>query len=249
MAGRAPGHDAQVAIITGGGSGIGRAVAVALSELGWYCLLVGRREPVLIDAVASLASAGSHITADITADGAAQTVVSRILDEHGRIDVVVHAAGIFEKRSVGETDPGFWASVLETNLGAAMELTRAAWPALCETGGQVVLVSSIAAVQAFPGNSAYAASKGGLNALGEVLRLEGREHGVRILTICPGQTDTEIWDGKAPDEVRSRMMNPQSVGELVATLVELDRGIDVDPVVLRPMLDPWAVGPPPDVES
>lgn len=242
-------HRGDAAIVTGGGSGIGRAISFALADIGYHCLLVGRREHVLTEVASSLATPASHITIDLNAPGAADTIVKRALDERGRVDVVVHAAGVFEKRDIAETEPGFWAEVLETNLGSVMALTRAAWPALCRVGGQVVLVSSIAAVQAFPGNAAYAASKGGLNALGEVLRLEGREHGVRVLTICPGQTDTGIWDGMAPDAVRARMMDPASVGGLVARLVELDRRIDVAPVVLRPMVDPWAVDPGPEVGS
>lgn len=235
-------HDDPVAIITGGGSGIGRASAVSLAGNGYRCVLVGRREDPLAQTSASLPTPGSHIALDITDPGAAETVVARALDQHGRIDLVVHAAGVFEKRDVGETDTEFWADVLDLNLGAVMELTRGAWSALCEAGGQVVLVSSIAAVQGFPGNAAYAASKGGMNALGEVLRLEGRDHGVRVLTVCPGQTDTDIWDGKAPSAVRARMMDPASVGGLIAALVALDRAIDIEPVVIRPQLDPWAVG-------
>jgi NADP-dependent 3-hydroxy acid dehydrogenase YdfG len=236
------GHDDPVAIVTGGGSGIGRASAVQLAENGHRCVLIGRREEVLTETSASLPTSGSHIALDITDVGAAEKVVTRTLEEHGRIDVLVHAAGVFEKRGVGETDTDFWSSVIDLNLGAVMELTRAAWSALCDVGGQVVLVSSIAAVQGFPGNAAYAASKGGMNALGEVLRLEGREHGVRVLTVCPGQTDTDIWNGKAPSEVRERMMDPASIGGLIAALVALDRAIDIEPVVIRPMLDPWTAG-------
>ena len=121
-----------------------------------------------------------------------------------------------------------------------MALTRASWEALSDSGGQIVLISSIAAVQAFEGNAAYAASKGGLNALGEVLRLEGRAFGIRVITVCPAQIDTELWEDKAPDHVRERMMPADGVGELVADLVGTDRRIDIAPVVVRPVRDPWA---------
>ncbi|MYJ42540.1 MAG: SDR family NAD(P)-dependent oxidoreductase, partial [Acidimicrobiaceae bacterium] len=87
--------------------------------------------------------------------------------------------------------------------------------------------------------AAYAASKGGLNALGEVLRLEGRGCGIRVITLCPAQIDTELWDGKAPDSVRARMMTAAGVGELVASLVHTDRRIDIGPIVIRPVRDPW----------
>ena len=120
--------------------------------------------------------------------------------------MIVHSAGVFEKAPAPEVTPHHWQQVMDINLSAVMALTSAGWEALAASGGQIVLISSIAAVQAFEGNAAYAASKGGLNALGEVLRLEGRGRGIRVITVCPAQTDTELWIGKAPDRVRARMM-------------------------------------------
>lgn len=230
----------RVAVVTGGGSGIGLAIASGLAPAGYRCVLVGRRAGVLESAAASLDGPGGFVVADLAETDSPDRVAAEVLSTHGRLDVLVHAAGVFEKRPVADTDLGHWHMVMRTNLTAVMQLTRACWDALREAHGQVVLVSSIAATQAFPENSAYAASKGGLNALGEVLRLEGRPHGIRVLTVCPGQTDTELWEGKAPAEVRARMMNAGSVGELVVSLVGLDRAIDVDPVFVRPVADPWS---------
>jgi len=232
--------DSPVAIVTGGGSGIGRATAEALATDGFRCILVGRREAVLLEAAAGLATPAGHIVADVTDPEDRARVVERTLADHGRIDLVVHAAGVFEKREVADTTDEFFEAVLDLNLASVMALTRVAWPALVAAGGQIVLISSIAAVQAFPGNSAYAASKGGMNALGEVIAVEGKEAGVRVITVCPGQTRTDIWAGKAPDAVLDKMMDAGGVGRLVASLVGVDRGIDIEPVVIRPMLDPWA---------
>ena len=154
--------------------------------------------------------------------------------------MIVHSAGVFEKAPAPEVTPHHWQQVMDINLSAVMALTSAGWEALAASGGQIVLISSIAAVQAFEGNAAYAASKGGLNALGEVLRLEGRGQGIRVITVCPAQTDTELWTAKAPDRVRARMMPADGVGELVASLMGTDRRIDIGPVVIRPVRDPWA---------
>lgn len=180
------------------------------------------------------------MAADLAESGEPERVVQGALASYGRIDVMVHSAGVFEKAPASEVTPDHWQRVLDVNLSAVMALTRAGWEALSDSGGQVVLISSVAAVQAFEGNAAYAASKGGLNALGEVLRLEGRDRGIRVITLCPAQIDTELWDGKAPDAVRSRMMPAAGVGELVADLVGADRRIDIGPVVIRPVHDPWA---------
>ena len=231
---------AAVAIVTGGGTGIGLACASALSARGTLCVLVGRRKARLQAAAKSLDSSATVLAADLTEPGEPERIVSETVAAHGRIDVIVHSAGTFEKASVPDVALDHWQDVIDINLGAVMALTRAGWQALGESGGQIVLISSIAAVQAFEGNAAYAASKGGLNALGEVLRLEGRDRGIRVITVCPAQVDTELWDQKAPDHVRGHMMPAEGVGELVADLVGSDRRIDIGPVVIRPVRDPWA---------
>ena len=206
-------------------------------------MLVGRRQDRLDAAVSALALPAAAVAADLTEPGAPERVVEETLAACGRIDVVVHSAGLFDKAATPDVTADHWQRVLDINLGAVMALTRAAWAPLAASGGQVVLISSIAAVQAFEGNAAYAASKGGLNALGEVLRLEGRDRGIRVITVCPAQIDTELWDGKAPESVRARMMPAAGVGELVADLVGSDRRIDIEPVVIRPPHDPWQEQP------
>lgn len=228
-----------VAIITGGGSGIGRACAAALAARGLRCVLVGRRKDRLQAAAAALDGPARLVAADLTDAGEPERVVAEVLAAHGRIDVIVHSAGVFEKAPASEVTPDHWQRVLDVNLSAVMALTRAGWQALSDSGGQIVLISSIAAVQPFEGNAAYAASKGGLNALGEVLRLEGRDCGIRVITLCPAQIDTELWDGKAPGRVRARMMPAAGVGELVANLLGTDRRIDIGSIVIRPVHDPW----------
>ena len=72
-----------------------------------------------------------------------------------------------------------------------------------------------------------------------MLRLEGRDHGIRVITVCPAQIDTELWAEMAPDHVRGRMMPADGIGELVADLVSTDRRIDIGPLVIRPVHDPW----------
>ena len=228
-----------VAVVTGGGTGIGRSCAAALSARGTHCVLVGRRRDRLEAAAAALTAPATVLAADLTEADEPERIIAQTIATHGRIDIVVHSAGVFEKASAPDATAEHWQRVIDINLSAVMALTRAAWEALSESGGQIVLISSIAAVQAFEGNAAYAASKGGMNALGEVLRLEGRDRGIRVITLCPAQIDTELWDEKAPEQVRARMIPAGGVGELVADLVGTDRRIDIGPVVIRPVRDPW----------
>ena len=230
----------QVVLVTGGSSGIGAATAMALAARGARVVVAGRSLERLEAVAAQAGPLTTPLACDLARWDAPGELIAEVVDRFDRLDVVVNAAGVFEKRSIADTDPDFWRSVVEVNLKATVQLTRAAWPHLQASAGQVVLISSIAAVRGFPENAAYAASKGGLNAFGEVLRVEGRPSGIRVLTICPAQTDTEIWEGKAPDAVRAAMMRAPGVGELIADLVGTDRSIDFAPLFIEPPVDPWS---------
>jgi 3-oxoacyl-[acyl-carrier protein] reductase len=108
-------------------------------------------------------------------------------------------------------------------------------------GGQIVNISSVAGVEAYAGNSAYAASKFGLNGLTGVLALEGRPHNIRVLALCPAAADTDAWAGQAPEAVRRRMMPAEALGEFVAWLLASPRGLHFDPIIVRNFRDPWNV--------
>lgn len=231
--------DGQVALVTGGGSGIGKAVAVALAEMGVRCALVGRRADVLDEALGELATPGVAVPGDLTDHSSHAEILSRVGELLGPVDILVNSAGIFEKNTIQDTSDEFWDRVMTINLNAVMAFTRSVWPALQQTSGQILMVSSLATRSAFPGNSAYAASKAAMNALAEVLTLEGRGDGIRVITIGPGQTDTPIWTEMAPVEVRDAMMTSTAVGELTAALLASDRGMQIDPVFMKPMKDPW----------
>lgn len=230
----------MVGLVTGGGTGVGAAVAAALAELGVQVMATGRREDRLSAVARGLATPGGYIAADITSAETPDRVIDATIVKFGRLDIVVHAAGVFDKAPVEDTDAEFWHRIVDVNLTAVVALTRVAWPHLRQASGQVVLISSAAALRGFPGNAAYAATKGGLNAFGEVLRVEGQPHGIRMLTVCPAQIDTELWDDKAPDEVRAEMMRPDGVGQLIAALVASDRSIDYSPISIQPPADPWS---------
>ena len=237
-------HDlqGQVAIVTGGGSGIGRAIAASLAADGVRCALVGRRAEKLDSALGRLATPGIAIVADITDHRTHAQILDETQNTLGPVNILVHSAGIFENQPIEDTTDEVWDGILAVNLTAVMTLTRTAWPTLVSTSGQIVLISSIATTQHFEGDAAYAASKAGVDALGQVLALEGNKHGIRVITINPAQTDTDLWDDKAPPEVRARMMKSTAVGELAAALVAIDRDVDLSPIRIRPTQDPWKTG-------
>jgi 3-oxoacyl-[acyl-carrier protein] reductase len=187
--------NSPVAIITGAGTGIGRATAIALSQNGHRIALCGRRESTLQE-TAKLAGAGLVITADVTKRGDISRVVENTLTEFGRIDAIVNNAGLAAVRSVEEMSIEEWHAVIDTNLSAAFYLSKAVWPIFKRQGaGVVVNLSSMAARDPFAGFSAYGAAKAGLNLFSLSLAREGAKIGVRVYTIAPGAVETEMFRG------------------------------------------------------
>lgn len=233
----------QIAIITGAGSGLGAAIARALAAEGARCVLAGRRLEPLQAVSAEIKAAGGEARALVT-DLSDENQIEHLAQETARvfggIDILVNNAGIFQLAPFAETSTELLDQMLAINLRGAFLLCRAAWPHLRRRGGgQIVNLSSAAGVEAYPDSAAYSVTKFGLNGLSEALALEGKPHNIRVFAVCPGAIETPIWEGQAPASVRSRMMKPESVAEVVRWLVTSPRQLDFDPMVIRNFQDPW----------
>jgi NAD(P)-dependent dehydrogenase (short-subunit alcohol dehydrogenase family) len=233
----------QTAIVTGAGSGLGAAIAQALAGGGAHCVLAGRRPDALGETAARIAAAGGQATVlptDVTQAAQVEQLAARALARAGRIDILVNAAGIFRLASFEATSLELFDTTLAVNLRGAFLCCRAVWPHMRQAGGgQIVNLSSMAAVRAFEGNTAYAPSKAGLIGLSGVMALEGRPHNIRVLAICPAATDTPVWQGQAPEAVRAAMMSAEAVAEQVAWLLATPRGLAFEPIVIGNFQDPW----------
>lgn len=182
----------RVALITGGGSGIGAAAAQALRDGGHEVVVTGRR-PGPLRAVARRTGA-VPVVADVADGDAMRLAVAEALDRFGRLDAVVANAGTSGGGTVATTEPDAWREVLEVNLTGAYLTARAALPALLEAAGAIVLVSSVAALASPPASVAYAVSKAGLLALGRSLAVDHGAAGLRANVVCPGWTRSEMAD-------------------------------------------------------
>lgn len=233
----------QTAIVTGAGSGLGAAIARALAGAGAHCVLAGRRLDALAVTAEAIRAASGRATAvptDVTQASQVERLAAAALAETGRIDILVNAAGVFRLAAFEDTSLELFDQTLAVNLRGAFVCCRAVWPHMRQAGGgQIVNLSSIAAVRTFEGNAAYAPSKAGLNALSGVMALEGQPHHIRVLTICPAATDTPVWEGQAPAAVRAAMMAPETVAEQVAWLLAAPRNLMFDPIVIGNFQDPW----------
>jgi len=183
----------KVALVTGASSGIGRATARALAHLGARVLLVARDSRRLEALAAELGEGVAAVaSADLRRPDSRGAVVAACVARWGRCDILVNAAGVIAAGPLASTDRAAWDDMLELNLHAVVELTRAALPHLEAAHGCVVNVSSVAGTRAFPGLIAYAVSKAAVDQLTRCAALELGPRGVRVNAVNPGVVVTEL---------------------------------------------------------
>lgn len=211
----------KVAIITGGGSGIGQMTATRFAEEG-ASIFVADQDADGAAATTALVEAAGGVCAsfvcDVTDEDAAAAGVSRALEAYGRVDVLMTAAGISVGRRVVETEPADWDRVFAVNVKGTYLWMRAAIPHMVEQGaGSVILIASQLGVAGGVGNAAYIASKGAVIALGRTTAVDYATAGVRVNSILPGATETPLLDrsfGRLnnPDAARARSLSRHPMG-------------------------------------
>jgi meso-butanediol dehydrogenase/(S,S)-butanediol dehydrogenase/diacetyl reductase len=207
------GIPSRCAVVTGGGSGIGLAVARRLAADGLGVVVTGRRAAICEAAAAEL-EAGGHsaeaVAADVGDPDDAERVVAAAGERFGAVDVLVNNAGIGDSAPVLEETPEGWEQVMRTNLTGAFLMARAALPALIERGGCVVNVSSVNGLLAGPGWAAYCTSKAGLLMLTRSLAHDYGPRGVRANCVCPGWVRTPMGDADMEEVARRRGIDRES---------------------------------------
>ncbi|MDM7892874.1 SDR family oxidoreductase [Curtobacterium caseinilyticum] len=234
---------ARVLWVTGGGSGMGAASAVAAARDGWTVVLSGRRPDRLeqvADAVRAAGGAADVLPLDVTAQDAVAAARDDVLRRHGRIDGLVLAAGLNTRgRRWDDQSLADVRAVLDTNTTAVVTVVDAALPALRDAGGVVVVVSSYAGWSFQPGAGvAYSASKTALGSIVRTLNQQEAAHGVRATHLCPGDVATDFLDQRpqVPDAAaRQRMLQPEDVGRTVAFVLGAPAHVRIDELVLSPV--------------
>jgi short-subunit dehydrogenase len=177
-----------VALVTGGSSGIGLALAERLAERGMTVLLAARGEERLQEAAARVPGS-DPLPADVSEPADRELLIAAVR-RHGRLDLLVNNAGVGGGTTAVDIDVARASRVLEVNFLAHVALTRALWVSLLASGGAIVNVSSALGTYANPGSAAYSSSKHALTAWSRALRIQGLRQGVRVLTLNPGPVST-----------------------------------------------------------
>jgi NAD(P)-dependent dehydrogenase (short-subunit alcohol dehydrogenase family) len=206
-------------IVTGAGSGIGRAVAEIFSQKGARVFLIGRTEEKLIETQKHLPSASIAIAADITKRSDLGAIKTQLAKNNASISVVVNNAGVYKMGSFEQESPEDWMFHFNTNLFSAIHLTQIVWDDLKKNKGCVVNVSSTLGLRPIENTGAYSASKAAMNSWTQTLALEGAPAGVRVNAICPGLVDTPIHsyhNSKKPEMIalRERLNKLQPLGRV-----------------------------------
>lgn len=207
-----------VALITGGGSGIGAATARQMAHAGFRVALLGRTRARL-ERVAGEIRDGGHpeplvIPCRQELEAEAELAVSLTHEAHGRLDVLVNNAAIFEPGAVRDATAEHWSTMLAINLQGPVFLSRAALPFLEETRGVIVNVSSTLGERPVAGYAAYSASKAALISLTRSLALEEASRGIRAVAICPGVVDTPIHGDEGRPEKMAAMAEMHPLGRV-----------------------------------
>lgn len=185
----------RIVLITGATSGIGKATALRFAKAGANVAAVGRDQKALLELQKQVELEGTEfleIAADLSRESEPDRVVAKTIERYGGIDVLVNAAGHISSGTIENTTIQAWDAMLEINLLSPFMLMQRALPSLIERRGNIVNVSSVTGLRAFPGVLAYCVSKAGLDQLTRCAALEVAAKGVRVNAVNPGVVVTEI---------------------------------------------------------
>jgi 3-oxoacyl-[acyl-carrier protein] reductase len=231
----------RIALVTGGGRGIGAAIAERLAELGATVVICGRSLEPLRATAAKISEAGGQCEAvqcDVSVLESIEELARRVRQTFGRCDILVNNAGVGSFSSpLHELPPAEFDKVIDTNLRGAYFCMRAFAPMMIAAGrGDIVNISSIASKNPLPNGAAYAASKWGLNGMSYSAAEELRKYNIRVTVVCPGSTATELGPHAGKDP--RKMLQPSDVAHVVEMIVTQAPESFASEVILRPTQKP-----------
>ena len=240
--------EGKTALVTGGATGIGLAIAESLSKAGARVAISGRRENKLQEALAQWKGAAPPLThaTDVADRAGVEQLFAWANDKLGRIDILVTSAGVnYPKRTMADMAPETWDQTMNINATGVYNCVRAVLPQMrARHDGLIVIISSVSGKRSsMLGGVAYCASKFAATALATAVALEEGKHGIRVTNILPGEVDTPILEGRPvlpTPEHRARMLRPEDVAEAVLMVACLPPRAHVAELLIKPTLQDYA---------
>ncbi len=232
----------QIAVVTGGGTGIGAAIALRLARMGAFVYICGRRRQPLETTVSAIVKAGGRAEAaecNITDLSSVEAFAALVERKAQRTDILINNAAV-SGNSAGplhQMAPAAWDQVMNTNLRGVYYCLHSFVPMMIRArSGHIVNISSLAGKNPLPNGAAYSASKWGLNGLTYSVAEELRAHRIRVSVVCPGSVHTDLTRHEGKDQ--KKMLQPDDVAHVVAMLVTQQPQSFVSEVLLRPTEKP-----------
>jgi 3-oxoacyl-[acyl-carrier protein] reductase len=227
----------KIAVVTGGGQGIGKATALKLALAGATVVVVARSKSKLDDVVADIEARGGQavaLTADVTRSADITNLASELREAFGRIDVLVNSAGTALIAPLADTSEADWDLVIDTNLKGTYVCTRAMLDLLRRSeAGLVVNVASKVGLTGHALVSAYTAAKAGIIGFSRALAHELGPEGIRVIPICPGPVDTPMRWEATPQMDPRYVISAETVAETILFLAKLDSDVTTNEIVLE----------------
>ena len=220
----------KVALVTGAGKGIGRAVALALAAEGVHVGLLARTAADLATLAAEIAPLGvktASVVADVADRAAVEAAVAHVTQQLGPLDILINNAGIGSFAKFLDMEPEQWEHIIQVNLMGTYYVTRAALPGMiARQTGDIINISSTSGLRAAAGSSAYSASKFAIMGLTEALMQEVRKHNIRVSALTPSTVATPLaLENKLTDGNPDKVMQPEDLAEFIVSQLKLNRRI------------------------
>lgn len=231
----------KVAFITGGSKGIGYGVAEVLMKEGMRVAITSRSQQAAEEAASELNKIGKGeafgIASDVRDLDSQKEAVNKTLEKFGQIDLLFANAGLGHFASIEDMTPEQWHEVIDTNLTGVFYTVKAGLDALKKSKGYIITLSSLAGTNFFANGSAYNASKFAVTGFSQAIMLDLRQYGIRVSTIMPGSVATH-FNNHTPNEGDAWKIQPEDIGEMIASLMKLDSRTLPSKIEVRPSMPP-----------
>ena len=216
--------EGKVAVVTGGGSGIGQAATEAMVKEGGRVLIVGRRKEPLKLLVEQYPERVRYLQVDISSSGASSMIVDTALESFGRLDVLVNNAGVAVLKPLALITDEEIDQMLSVNIKGMLALSREAMPALEQSNGSIINISSVAGQTAVPGFTVYASTKSAIDRISKILAAEVGPMGIRVNVVAPGLTQTDMLS-EMPQEAIDEMVQGATALRRIGTPEDVAQSI------------------------